>query len=158
MAHEILLRQGRPAAAEIWQQALAAQTANAADENLARFEQLSEHYGMRLPSIAERLAERFTRPLAIDRVRALVGPAMAAAGTDDPAPFAALEEEIEALGSEPIGAGLDVPDWLDALEEEVSIVRSAQRHREPSEDVLRRIGQVRLTWDEWLEQSADETP
>jgi hypothetical protein len=158
MAHEILLRQGRPAAAEMWQQALAERTAEAADENVARFEQLCDHYGMRLPSIAERLAERFTRPLAIDRVRALVAPAMAAAGTADPAPFAALEEEIEALGSEPIGAGLDVPDWLEALEEEVSIVRSAQRHREPSDDVLRRIEQVRLTWDEWQQQSADQGP
>lgn len=158
MAHEILLRQGRPAAAEMWQHALVERTAEAADENLARFNQLCEHFGMRLPSIAERLAERFTRPLAIDRVRALVEAAMAAAGTDDMAPFAALEQEIEGLGSEPIGAGLDVPDWLEALEEEVSIVRSAQRHREPSDDVLRRIEQVRLAWDEWLDQSADQRP
>ncbi len=158
MAHEILLRQGRTAAAEMWQQALAAQTTEAADENLARFEKLSEHYGMRLPSIAERLAERFTRPLAIDRVRALVRPAMAAAGIGDLAPFMALEREIDALASEPIGAGLDVPDWLDAIEEEVSIVRSAHRHREPSDDVLRRIEQVRLTWEDWQTQLADETP
>jgi hypothetical protein len=158
MAHEILLRHGRPAAAEMWQQALVEQTAEAAEENLTRFEALCEHYGMRLPSIAERLAERFTRPLGMDRVRVLVAPAMAAAGSGDPAPFAALEKEIEALASEPIGAGLDVPDWLDALEEEVSTVRSAQRHREPSDDVLRRVEQVRLTWDEWQEQSVDEGP
>ena len=33
-------------------------------------------YGMRLPTIADRIAERFIRPLAIDRMRALVRPAM----------------------------------------------------------------------------------
>ena len=70
MAHEILVRQNRPAAAEMWQQALAERTAEAADANLARFEKLCDEYGIRLASIAERLNERFTRPLAIDRVRA----------------------------------------------------------------------------------------
>ena len=84
MAHEILVRQNRPAAAEMWQQALAERTAEAADANLARFEKLCDEYGIRLASIAERLAERFTRPLAIDRVRALVKPAMDAAGSERP--------------------------------------------------------------------------
>jgi hypothetical protein len=156
MAHEILVRQNRPAAAEMWQQALAERTAEAADGNLARFEQLCEEYGIRLASVAERLADRFTRPLAIDRVRALVRPAMDAAGSDDALPFKALELEIECLAREPAGAGLDVPDWLAALEEEVSRARCAKRHREAGDDVLRRIEQVRLSWDELQEQLARE--
>src|SRR4029077_5211014 len=117
MAHEILVRQNRPAAAELWEQALADRTAEAADANLARFEELCEQYGVRLPSVAERLGERFTRPLAIDRVRALVAPAAAAAGTCDRAPFTALQQEIASLAQEPAGAGLDLPDWLAALED-----------------------------------------
>src|SRR5262249_20035865 len=91
MAHEILVRQNRPAAAELWQQALADRTSEAAAANQASFEALCEQYGIRLPSIAERLAERFTRPVAIDRVRALVPPAMEAAESADSAPFDALE-------------------------------------------------------------------
>jgi len=106
--------------------------------------------------VAERLAERFVRPLAIDRVRALVAPAMEAAGDADRAAFDALEQEIESLVREPAGAGLDLPDWLEALEEEVSVIRIAQRHREPSDDVLRRIDQVRLAWDELQEQLAED--
>ncbi len=156
MAHEILVRQNRPAAAEMWQQALAERTAEAADANLARFEKLCDEYGIRLASIAERLAERFTRPLAIDRVRALVKPAMDAAGSSDRTPFAALEEEIESLSREPAGAGLDVPDWLSALEDEVSMVRCAKRHRETGDDALRRIEQVRLGWEELQEQLAND--
>ena len=155
MAHEILVRQNRPTAAELWQQALAARTAETADAKLARFEALSVQYGVRLPSVAERLGERFTRPLAIDRVRALVDAAIAAAGTSNDAPFAALQQEIASLASEPAGAGLDLPDWLAALEEEVSMVRCRRRHQ-TSEDAPRRIEQVRLTWEEWQRQITDD--
>jgi hypothetical protein len=156
MAHEILVRHDRPVAAELWQQALADRTSEVADAHLAQFEQLCERYGVRLASIAERLTERFTRPLAIDRVRALVAPAMDSARSTDQTAFAALEQEIESLAHEPAGAGLDLPDWLAALEEEVSLVRCAKRHREPSDDVLRRIPQVRLSWEELQQQLADD--
>lgn len=156
MAHEILVRHNRPAAAEMWQQALAERTAETADDNLVRFEELCNEYSVRLPSVAERLGERFTRPLAIDRVRALVGPAIASAETENPEPFAALQQEIASLAQEPAGAGLDLPDWLAALEEEVSMVRCRRRHQD-SDDAPRRIKQVQLTWDEWQRQIADDT-
>jgi hypothetical protein len=155
MAHEILVRQNRPAAAELWQQALAARTAETSDAKLARFEELSTQYGVRLPSVAERLGERFTRPLAIDRVRALIGPAVVAAGTCNHDPFTALQQEIASLAGEPAGAGLDLPDWLAALEEEVSMVRCRRRHQS-SDDAPRRIEQIRLSWDEWQRQIADD--
>jgi hypothetical protein len=157
MAHEILVRQDRPVAAEMWQQALAERTSETADANLARFDELCNEYGVRLPSVAERLGERFTRPLAIDRVRALVGPAIASARTSDSAPMAALQEEIASLASEPAGAGLDLPDWLAALEDEVSMVRCRRRHQMTG-DAPRSIGQVRLSWEEWQRQiAADAT-
>jgi hypothetical protein len=155
VAHEILVRHNRPVAAELWQQALAERTAETADANLARFEELCSQYGVRLPSVAERLGERFTRPLAIDRVRALVGPAIAAADTDDREPIAALQQEIASLAQEPAGAGLDLPDWLAALEEEVSMVRCRRRHQ-ADDEAPRRIPQVRLTWDEWQHQIAED--
>jgi len=155
MAHEILVRHNRPAAAEMWQQPLTERTAETADTNLARFEELCIQYGVRLPSVAERLGERFTRPLAIDRVRALVGPAVAAAETCNRAPIAALQQEITSLAQEPAGAGLDLPDWLAALEEEVSLVRCRRRHQS-ADDTPRRIEQVRLTWDQWQRQIADD--
>jgi hypothetical protein len=156
MAHEILVRHGRAAAAELWQQALAERTAETADANLARFDELCNQYGIRLPSVAERLGERFTRPLAIDRVRALVGPAIAAADTGDAGPMEALKEEIASLAQEPAGAGLDLPDWLEALEEEVSVARCKRRHRQADDDGPRQIEQVRLSWDDWQQQIADD--
>ena len=64
---------------------------------------------MRLPMIAERLSERFVRPLAVDRVRALVRPAMEEARTGgDAAIFSLLQQEIESLAEQPSGVGSDL--------------------------------------------------
>jgi hypothetical protein len=140
----------------MWQQALAERTAETADNNLARFDELCNQYGVRLPSVAERLGERFTRPLAIDRLRSLVAPAINAADRGDTGPIAALKQEIAVLAQEPAGAGLDLPDWLEALEEEVTRVRCTRRHHQAADDAPRRIKQVRLSWDEWQQQIADD--
>ena len=155
-AHEILVRHDREEAAEMWRQAFAERTQEAADLHIGRLDALGAEYGMQLPTISDRLAERFVRPLVIDRLRAMVNPAMNGDGVVRPTAFAALEQEIAELVSEPHGAGLDVPDWLAALEDEVTEARSRMNHVSSSDRLSRRIGQVRLAWGEILEQLADE--
>lgn len=155
-AHEILIRNRRLLAAEIWCQAFAERTTEAADAHVARLEQLSQEYGMRLATIADRVAERFVRPLLIDRVKALVEPALTAEGSERQEAFDALEREIASLADEPSGAGLDLPDWLSAMEDEVTSARSLYNHQSLSERLNNRIGQVYLTWDELLEQLGEE--
>ncbi len=151
-AHEILVRQGREAAAEMWRQAFAERTSDAADLHIGQLNALASQYGMQLPTIADRLRERFVRPLVIDRLRAIVEPAMNGDVRRRQAAFAALEQEIADLVSEPHGAGLDVPDWLSALEDEVTEARSRMTHVSSSDRLSRRIGQVRMSWDDILEQ------
>ena len=155
LAHEILIRQGRDSAADMWRLDIAAKTSERADYLLNAFAMLSEKYGMRLPTVAERLGERFVRPLTVDRLRTLVAPAIEAADKEvDNGSFTALEMEISKLVTEPAGAGLDVPDWVAALEDEVTKVR-ATRHHHPPEDSLRtRIPQATLTWEELQSQLA----
>jgi hypothetical protein len=155
-AHEILVRQGREAAAEMWRQAFAERTSEAADTHIARLSALAAEYGMQLPTIADRLSERFVRPLVIDRLRAMVEPSMNGSVPRRKAAFAALESEIAELVSEPHGAGLDVPDWLSALEDEVTEARSRLSHVSSSDRLSRRIGQVRMSWDEVLEQLGEQ--
>ncbi|TWU30038.1 hypothetical protein Pla144_08240 [Bythopirellula polymerisocia] len=155
-AHEILIRNRRLLAAEIWCQAFAERTTEAADAHIARLEQLSQEYGMRLATIADRIAERFVRPLLIDRVKALVEPALTAEGSERQEAFDALEREIASLAEEPSGAGLDLPDWLSAMEDEVTAARSQYNHQSLSERLNNRIGQVCLTWDELLQQLGEE--
>jgi len=151
-AHEILVRRHRAAAAEMWCQTFTDRTSEEADSHIARFNKLSQEYGMRLTTVADRLGERFVRPLMIDRVKALVEPALAAAEAEGKEVFAALKREIASLAKEPSGAGLDIPDWLAALEEEVTTARSRFNHQPPADRLASHIGQVQLTWQELLEQ------
>jgi hypothetical protein len=156
-AHEILIRHRRLLAAEIWCQAFAERTTDAADAHQAKLEKLSKQYGMRLATIADRIGERFVRPLLIDRVRALVEPALTAEGSARQEAFDALEREIASLANEPSGAGLDLPDWLAAMEDEVTSARTRYSYQSLADRLNSRIGQVRLSWSELLQQLGDET-
>jgi len=156
-AHEILIRHRRALAAEMWCQAFSERTADAADGHQAQLELLFQKHGMRLATIADRISERFIRPLLIDRVKALVEPALTATGDNRAAAFIALDREISSLTSEPSGAGLDLPDWLAALEDEVTTARSRFNHQPSSDRLAHHIGQVKLSWQELLEQ-LEEVP
>ena len=65
---------------------------------------------MRLNTIADRLNERFVKPLALDRLCALIEAAMLAAQRGEEvqssSPFARLQQEIEAYTTTPMGSGL----------------------------------------------------
>lgn len=160
LAHRILVENGMPLAAALWRREVEHRTREVADQNLAALEALSQRYGMRLPTIGERLGERFVRPLTIDLVRSLVGPAM---GTDPridrQTAFAAIEREVAVLLADASGAGLDLPDWVEALEDEADDhARRARRGEDTaSDDPLRRIEQAELSWEETQRQLA-ETP
>jgi hypothetical protein len=87
---------------------------------------------MRLSTVSDRLSERFVQPLAIDRLRSLIKPAMAELRSGGPfTSFELLEQEIEEFSQTPIGVGIDVPAWLVALEQEVSDVRTSAELETP---------------------------
>jgi hypothetical protein len=156
MAHEVLVRCGRSGAAELWRRAMSERTGDTAEQHLRRLVQLQKKYGMRLPTVADRLAERFVRPLAIDRVKALVKPAVEQSKSGgDPSAFAQLEEEASMLAEEPSGAGLDLPDWLLALEDEVDRETAPSRRSDPSADLLDQAPRIRLSWQEFQQQLAN---
>ncbi|MEQ8790997.1 MAG: hypothetical protein RIC55_32345 [Pirellulaceae bacterium] len=131
-AHEILVRCGRNEAAELWRSSLAERFGDEADKYLRRLAELQKKYAMRMPTVADRLAERFIGPMHIDRICALVAPAIEEAGQRPPHPhFELLLEETESLTQEPTGVGLDMPAWLMALAEEVEQARRPVCEREP---------------------------
>ena len=149
LAHEVLVHHGREEAAAVWRKAVIERTAAVAEDHLERFAKLVKKYGMRLPSIAERLGERFIRPLSIDRLRALVRPAVEELRSGPPSTaFAQFEGEIARFTSEVTGAGFDLPSWLEALEQEVDRVQSQTPEDSQSLELLLRLPQVRLSAEE----------
>jgi hypothetical protein len=156
MAHEVLIRRGLSSAAELWRRAMAQRTSDVADQQLARLAKLQSQYGMRISGVADRLGERFVRPLIIDRVRSLVEPAAKEARHGEPsAAFALLEEEAGELADEPCGAGLDLPDWLETLAKEVDRVLDRSHGRDFEEELPVDIPWVRLSWEEIQTQLTD---
>ena len=153
MVHEVLVRRGYESAARTWCRAMAKETSATADQQLRRLTELQKKYGMRLSTVADRLGEHFIRPLAIDRVRALVRPAVEEARRGlVPKAFTQLEAEAGELAEEPTGAGLDLPDWLSMLEDEVERA-SGQAHRQESLlAALDRLPRVKLSWEEIQKQ------
>jgi len=150
LAHEILVRRSEDQSARIWRKALSERINDEADQYLAKLAELQKKYAMRMPTVADRLAERFVRPLAIDRIRALVAGAIdeARRGAKDCPKFELLQIDTEYLTREPTGVGLDVPAWLVALEEEVEdALRPAYQQRE-DQDLAAVIPPVLLTYDQ----------
>lgn len=155
IAHKVIVRSGNDEAAALLRREVAAHNAPAADRHLQRYQMLTKRYGMRLPSIADRLGERFVRPLAIDRICALVRPAIEELKKGQPRrAFEQLEQEVAWFTEQPSGAGFDVPTWLEALEDEVQRVRAQPADDEGGLDFFPSIKPVRLTRSELERQIA----
>ncbi|MBN2473394.1 MAG: hypothetical protein JXB62_02205 [Pirellulales bacterium] len=156
LAHEVLVRCDRHEAAEIWRQAVAQRTGAIADDYLKRFARLNRKYGMRLPSIADRLGERFIRPMAIDRLQALIRPAIEQLRAGQPpVAFTQLEREIVPFTKDSSGAGFEAPAWLEALEQEAERLQFQGAEDEDALDSYFDLPQVRLSQEEALHHIED---
>ena len=130
LAHEILVRCGRHEAAARWRATTKERTADVADEHEKRLNELITLHATRLATVADRIRERFVRPLDVARARALIEPAFREAregrrrGTIE-----LLEGELQEFTETPTGSGLDAPDWLRAMESELE--RAEAKRRRP---------------------------
>lgn len=85
---------------------------------------------MKMPTVADRLNERFVKPMAIDRMRALIRPAirqLRASDSEESKAFDLLVQEAHLMMREPTGVGLDIPAWLLMLDDEVDRVLQNNR-------------------------------
>jgi hypothetical protein len=125
LVHEVLARHDGETAA-LWRAQVDQLTRESASQHLKELAQLERKHGIRLATIADRLEERFVKPMAIDRLCALIAPSLRQArdrfDRDEPCP---LEEELRPFADTPSGVGLDVPLWLARLEHELQRVRDA---------------------------------
>jgi hypothetical protein len=123
LAHDVLARKGRTKAAVLWEDEFKRLTAATASEHLGRLAALEEEHRIRLGTVSDHVQECFVKPLALDRLCALIEPAMQEARRPgDQASFDNLWRELQPLAATPTGVGLDVPQWLQQLEAEVQRV------------------------------------
>jgi hypothetical protein len=122
IAHEVLVRRGRPEAAQIWEEVFSMKTEEMADKHLADLVQLERKYGMRLPSVTNHLNERFVKPLSVNKMLALIPRAVedTEKKTGDTKAFQELVAAVEEYLLDTSGSGLEVPAWLRSLEDELN--------------------------------------
>jgi hypothetical protein len=133
--HDAMIRAGCDEAAFLWERAVAKRSVNAAEEHLRHYQRLSEKYGMWLPSVHERLQERFVRPLQVDRMCGLVSKAIREAQKEGKKEaFEELYAQIENFAKDPMGVGFEMPEWLSALRNEVMSTRTDIEEPERPDD------------------------
>jgi hypothetical protein len=157
MAHEVLARHGRTSTAVRWERSLTQFTRDLGNQHLEQLARLERTHGVRLGTIADRLNERFIKPLALDRLCALIEPSMREARTDAGGAegrrsFARLRTELDAYTATPTGVGLDVPAWLRRLEAEVHRTQVAQRTVATLAESFFRVPRLALSYEELQRQ------
>ncbi len=152
--HDVLVREGRDEAARIWRDAVTDRTSGVSKSCLQRYRYLTKKYGMRLPSIAERLDEQFYQPLQVDQLCAAVEPTMREIREGGKLEsFPKLQKLVSELTKRATGSGLETPEWLAALEEEVAQVETPTLLDE-SPDLYLDLPQTELTPAEVKKQVA----
>jgi hypothetical protein len=154
-AHEVLVHSGCQNSAQQWRRALAERVARESDQYLEKLAKLQHQYAMKMPTVADRLNERFVKPMTIDRMRALIRPAMRqlrASDKEDSRAFELLIQEAHLMMREPTGVGLDIPAWLLMLEEEVDRVLHNNRNAPQVQRLERAVPAIPVTHQQLLDQ------
>ena len=106
--------------ARMWRRSLTERVGPEADKYLNMLEALRNKYSMRMESVGRRLEGRFGHQMQIDRLRALVAPAMSdPTSRESRRTFELLHHEAQAFSRSTMGVGIDLPAWLATLENEV---------------------------------------
>jgi len=154
-AHEVLVHSGCQNSAQQWRRALAERVAKESDQYLEKLAKLQQQYAMKMPTVADRLNERFVKPMTIDRMRALIRPAMRqlrASDNEDSRAFELLIQESHLMMREPTGVGLDIPAWLLMLEEEVDRVLHNNRNAPQVQRLEMAVPAIPITHQQLLDQ------
>jgi hypothetical protein len=156
LVHEVLARK-HGAAAQLWrEQVQELSIRQTADDHLEELTRLERMHGMRLATVADRLEERFVRPMVLDGLCALIEPALEQAPAAlDRDPVVPLEDALKLQAATPTGVGLDVPHWILRLEGEVHRVRTSKTALVSLAETLFQVPKVHAPFAELAEQLRD---
>ncbi|MCA9079670.1 MAG: hypothetical protein KDA58_03885, partial [Planctomycetaceae bacterium] len=154
LVHSALVRHGLTDAADIWEATFEMQTTDIADQHLADLERLQKTYGMRMPTIADHLNERFVKPLDVNRILALVKQSVldARAGMESSPAFETLQQEVDDYLQGSWGSGIDVPHWLRQMEREIGEASRTRYVGRPTAEAELDLPQVHVTREEFQQQ------
>ena len=131
-AHRILVNDQENGVARMWRRSLVDRVGPEATKYLDELESLRTKYSMLMASVGRRVEGRFGHQMQIDRLKALVKPAMDPENNRSSRSFELLKHEAQTFSRTTMGVGIDLPAWLAALENEVEQFLLPQRLRDPN--------------------------
>ncbi|MEM7784188.1 MAG: hypothetical protein AAF623_12605 [Planctomycetota bacterium] len=133
-AHRILVNDQKNGVARMWRRSLVDRVGPESLKYLEQLEKLRSKYSMLMASVGRRIEGRFGHQMQIDRLKALVKPAMKIP-RDRKAnrSFDLLKHEAQTFSRTTMGVGIDLPAWLADLENEVEQFLLPQRLRDPAQ-------------------------
>ncbi len=154
IAHKVLAQQDRNESALIWEAVFEATSEEMSKKHLKKLKQTESEYKINLPLISDHLNERFVKPLAVNRMLALVPRAMndARDGNEESAAFSILQEEIERYLASTIGSGIDVPDWMRNIEDEIDRLDEKVTNEQYDIETQIKLSPVPMSLDEIKKQ------
>ena len=159
LVHQVLCQWNLSEAVAAWERGFEKRARESAAGHLRHLHAAERKYGMRLPAVSDRLNEHFTKPLAVNRMLALLPQVVAdaqAQKAESPS-FDNLRREIDGYLSDSIGSGIELPAWMQNLEKEVLRLNFPSSGNSPAEaefNVTPRIvsfEDVSKQLDSWLQ-------
>jgi hypothetical protein len=119
-AHKILVDKKQNNVARMWRRELNKKISPKAEKYVESLHGLRKKYSIQLESVGRRIEGKFESQIQIDRLIALVQPAVSKPRTHESLKaFDLLQHEAQAFCKTTTGVGIDLPPWLAALEHEV---------------------------------------
>ena len=139
IVHRSLAMAGQQNALALLEDAFEEDSREEADRHVQSLQKIEQEYGVHLPGVADRINERFTKPLAVNRMLALIKPTMRPRQDDTKAleKFERLRREIESYMEDTAGSAIDIPLWLQDVSREVNRLEAPADYIRPPELELR---------------------
>lgn len=159
LVHQVLCQWNLSDAVNAWERSFEKRARESSSGHQRRLTAAERKYGMRLPAVSDRLNEHFTKPLAVNRMLALLPQVVADALAQraDSASFEKLRFEIDAYLADSTGSGIELPAWMQNLEKEVQRLSFPSSGSSPAEaefNVTSRevtLEEVAKQLDTWLQ-------
>lgn len=124
-AHSVMVYEKNYEVADSWYESIEYRSAYQAKQFVRRYRKLCLKYGLTIKTVGDRLEERLVKPMAINKLCALLEPAIqeARAGGETPS-FEKFLELVKDFTVEASGTGYEPPTWLEEIENEINRYRN----------------------------------
>ena len=144
-AHRVMVREKSYDVADSWLKEIQKRSIYHAKQFIRRYKKLCLKYGLAIKTVGDRLEERLIKPMTINKLCALLEPAIQEIRSGkETVSFTKFLELVQEFTAEPSGTGYEPPTWLEEIENEISRYRNRSEEDDEMLDLKDFIPQLFL--------------